>query len=273
MFLMKNPSSKIGFLLVLINLLIAIPSKAGDGLALWSSASVEKKLAKGLDVDFETEYRLYDNLSQTDRFSIGTSVSYRLYRNSAKTLSVKADLGYNFLKTYNESSITLKNIENNFQEYNEDEDYYLNKHRGYTSLSTQYEIGRFSFSIRERYQFTYNDSIAVKETKYRYSSSLDKLYPKETVEEYKSAKKRNVLRSRFEIDYDMPGFKFNPFASIELFNDIDNGLNLDKTRYSVGGNCSLAKVHSLKIYYVYQNNQDDDEPSGSAIGISYGYEF
>lgn len=271
---MKYPSSKIGFLLALMgSILITAPSMAGDGIALWSSAGIEKKLTKGLNMDFETEYRLLDDLSQMDRFTIGTSVSYRLYRNTAKTLSVKADLGYKFLKTYNESSITLKGIDNGFQEYNEDEDYYLNKHRGFTSLSAQYEIGRFSFSIRERYQFTFNDSIAVNETKYRYSTSFDKLIPEETVVEYKSAKKKNVFRSRFEADYDIPGFKVNPYASIELFNDIDNGLQLEKTRYIIGGSCSLAKVHSLKIYYVYQNNQDDDEPSGSAIGISYGYEF
>lgn len=270
---MKYPSSKTGFLLALMSLLIAVPSMAGDGLALWSSAGIEKKLAKGLSADFETEYRLCNDLSQMDRFTIGASVSYRLYRNPAKTFNVKADLGYKFLKTYNESNITLKNIVNGYQEYNEDEEYFLNKHRAYTSLSAQYEIGRFSFSLRERYQFTYNYSVAVKETKYRYSSSFGKLMPSETIEEYKSAKKINVLRSRFEADYDIPGFKINPFASIELFNDLDNGLNLEKTRYTIGGTYSFAKDHSLKIYYVYQNNQDDDEPGGSAIGISYGFEF
>lgn len=271
---MKYISSKIEFLLAFTgSLLIVVPSMAADGLALWSSAGIEKNLAKGLNMDLEAEYRLYDNFSQMDRFTIGTSISYRLYRNPAKTFNIKADLGYKFLKTYNEPGITLKDINNGFQEYNEDEAYYLNKHRGFTSLSAKYETGRFSFSIRERYQFTYNDSIAVLETKYRYSSALDGLYPTEKVEEYKSAKTKNIWRSRFEMDYDIPNFKLNPFASIEFFNDVDNGLSLEKIRYIFGGSCSLAKVHSLKIYYVYQNNSDDDEPNGSAIGISYGFEF
>ena len=53
----------------------------------WVSVGAEKKLLKGLEIGVDAEYRLSDNLKRTDRWSVGASVSYRVFRNQSKSIS------------------------------------------------------------------------------------------------------------------------------------------------------------------------------------------
>ena len=86
--------------------------------------------------------------------------------------------------------------------------YYQHEKRGweyrqryYFYATGMYKIDRFRFSIRERFQSTYRNG--VKETAKR---ANPKLY----------------LRSRFEVEYDIRKSKFAPFASVEMFNTLND---------------------------------------------------
>lgn len=258
-----------------------------NGVGLWSSIGVEKSISKGFNADIEIEYRVRDNFSHTDRWTIGTGLSYRLYRNSAKTFTIKADLGYKYMNVWNAEKRSDKDLyvhpdaDYTFLEYNIDEAYDIAKHRGYVSLSASYELGRFKFGLRERYQTTYNGEKQVMEHKFRYDETpvdgdtdgIEGSIVKTSELELKEAKTSNTLRSRLSIDYDIPNFKFNPFCTIELFNNLNNRMILDKTRYIIGGEYKYKKVHIFKLYYQYQNLVSDDEPNNSVIGFNYKFEF
>ncbi len=251
---------------------------AESNFGIWTSAGVEKKIASGVSANFETEYRMHNQVEVTDRFGFSTGLSYRLYRNKRKTFSVKCNLDYSFIRSLEPSSITLKNIVpdkegNNIQEYNEDDAFWRSKHRGSLSLSAGLKLSRFRISLRERYRLTYYDGQYVKETRYRYSYVFDKLIAREEEIELKSAKQLNVLRSRMQIYYDIPSFKINPFTSIEFFNDIDNSLKLYKTRWRIGGGYTYNKTHNFVVYYQFQNVSDQEEPGRHVVGVGYVFEI
>lgn len=259
----------------------------GEGIGFWSSIGAEKKIAKGFNADFEVEYRMRDNFNHTDRWTVGAGLSYRLYRNEDKTFSVKADMGYKYMNVWNAEERDDKDlyvhpdVDYTFQEYNLDEAYNITKHRAYVSLSASYELGRFKFGLRERYQMTYNDKIQVMEHKYRYNEAIVEgdtdgipgSITKESELEWKDAKTSNVFRSRFSIDYDIPNFKINPYCSVELFNNLNKNFALNKTRYIIGGEYTYKKVHSFKLYYQYQDQKSGDDPNSSVIGFNYKFEF
>ena len=267
---------------------LAISAQESEGVGLWTSIGAEKKIAKGFNADMEVEYRMRDNFNHTDRWTIGAGLSYRLYRNEAKTFSIKADAGYKYMNVWNAEEVTLKDLEYpdipnyTFQEYNLDEAYNIVKHRTYVSLSASYEVGRFKFGWRERYQMTYNDSIKVMEYRYRYdeekyveggADDVTDGIVKTGVYEWKDAKISNVLRSRISIDYDIPNFKVNPYCSLELFNNLNKNLALNKIRCIVGGAYTYKKVHNFKLYYQYQDQKSGDDPNSSVIGFNYKFEF
>lgn len=259
----------------------------GEGIGFWSSIGAEKKIAKGFNADFEVEYRMRDNFNHTDRWTVGAGLSYRLYRNEDKTFSVKADMGYKYMNVWNAEERDDKDlyvhpdVDYTFQEYNLDEAYNITKHRAYISLSASYELGRFKFGLRERYQMTYNDKIQVMEHKYRYNEAIVEgdtdgipgSITKESELEWKDAKTSNVFRSRFSIDYDIPNFKVNPYCSVELFNNLNKNFALNKTRYIIGGEYTYKKVHSFKLYYQYQDQKSGEDPNSSVIGFNYKFEF
>ena len=86
-------------------------------------------------------------------------------------------------------------------------------------------------------------------------------------------KGKNVLRSRFQVSYDIPHWKFDPFANMELFND-DEGIS--KTRYPVGVHYKYKKKHVVALTYRHQDvnsNDDDSEVNSHLLGLSYKYKF
>lgn len=269
-------------------MLLAAPLLAqGDDLGAWLSVGVDKRIAKGLSADIEAEYRLQDHLHQTDRWAVGASLSYRLYRNKAKTFDVKADAGAKLMRLYVPENMVMKDsvfvwdelLDNDVfkgQEYNTDDAYTVSKFRATASVSASVEAGRFKISLRERYQYTGNDSVAVTERKWRYSAKDGQVAerPDKADTEWKATNnRRHVLRSRLQLDYNIPNCKVDPYVSAELFNDLKDGLSLQKIRYLGGLEYKLNKVHQFKFYYAYQHNSDDDEPGGHIVGLSYGYSF
>ena len=129
------------------------------------------------------------------------------------------------------------------------------RHRYYFFATGSYRINRFTVSLRERFQSTYR--VGVKETSKR---ANPKLY----------------LRSRLEVKYDIRNCKFEPFASVELYNTLNDpqGNKMNKLKYTAGSKYKLNKRNSLQLYYRYVNFKDDDEGNGKhMIGLGYSYKF
>ena len=251
---------------------------------LRSSIGVEKKIAKGFDAGLEARYHQTDNFQSTDRWSIGFTLSKRLYRNDAKTFNVKASVGYKYMNVYHAWSTKYKgdltNVEDgldpqyyllNFHNFNLSNSYIDSRDRATVSLQASYEIGRFKIALRECYQYTYTDSVTYTKERYRYKN--DQWKPVEIVQDGKSASQSQMLRSKISLDYNIPHWKYDPFISYELFNSIDNGFKADKSRITAGVEFSFNKKHNFDLAYMWQNQHDDDEPAGSFICIGYKFDF
>ena len=240
----------------------------------WFSVGLEKKIVSGLSLEAEGEYRTCDHFSRTDRWGAGLSLTYRVYRNESKTFDIKTAVGAKYLKSYYPGEITLKDMDHGFQEYNSKPDYNVDKFRATASVAASQKLGRFKISLRERYQYTGNDSVCIIESKWRYDKHTGGLEERETEEDWKARNnRRHSFRSRLQISFDTPSFFIDPYVSAELCNDLKDNFRVQKVRYLFGLDCELAKSHDIKLYYMYQNHADEDEPGGHVIGLSYCFEF
>lgn len=264
-------------------ILLSLPALAETNWGLRGNIGIEKKITKGFDVSLDARYHQTDNFSSTDRWSVGLSLGKRLYRNEAKTFTLKAGLGYKYLNVYNGWSTKYKgslayyedNLDpqyyiDNGQSFNLSNSYVDTRHRATASLQTAVELGRFKISLRESYQYTHTDSVEFTKDKYRYKNEA---WTINTETDGKSASDKQVLRSRIGIDYNIPNWKYDPFVSYELFNGIDDGFKSQKSRITAGVDFSFNKKHNFEVAYMWQNQHDDDEPAGSFICLSYKFEF
>ena len=272
------------FIIALFAILIPLTAMSETNWGLRSNIGIEKSISKGFDASLDFRYHQTDNFKNTDRWSVGVSVDKRIYRNKAKTFNVKAGLGYKFMNVYNGWTTKYKDdyegIEDNLDpqyytdngyDFNLNNSYVDSRHRVTTSLQASAELGRFKISLREAYQFTHTDSAEYSKDKYRFKNgAFDHM---ETVTDGKSASNKNVLRSKINIDYNIPHWKYDPFVSYELFNGIDDGFKTDKSRITAGVEFSFNKKHNFEVAYMWQNQHDDDEPAGSFICLGYKFEF
>lgn len=287
------------FLLSTVGLcFLSLCVSAQTNWGLRSGIGVEKKITKGLEAGVDVKYYQTDNFRNTDRWSIGLSLNKRLYRNEAKTFSVKAGLGYKYMTVYHDWSTKYKDdadgvenklepqfyINNNY-DFNLKNSYADTRHRITASLQAALELGRFKISLREAYQFTHTDSATYSVDKYRHTDGqtdwASKGYTSIPGTEYfirydnsvKAASDKRVLRSRINVDYDIPNWKYDPFVSYEIFNGIGDGFKTEKSRITAGVEFSFRKMHNFEVAYMWQNQHDDDEPAGSFICLSYKFDF
>lgn len=230
-------------------LCVAQPMSAqSDDFGIWTSIEVKKKLTSRLSASVEGEYRTRDGVSETDRWAGSVGVDYKLFS------WLKASAGYTYIYNHEDDRETNKgNIVSS---------YWQSKHRFNVSLTGSVEWNRFTFSLRERWQYTYRPE------KYVSKYASDGVTAKD--DELVNGKGKNVLRSRIGVDYDIRKCPINPFASCELYHS-DSGL--EKTRWTVGAEYKLSKKHAFELYYRYQDKDDDDETNGHVLGIGYRFKF
>ena len=255
-----------------------------DDFSALMSVGIDKKIASGLSAEFVAEYPIRQDQKQ---WSLSGNLSYRLYRNKAKTFDIKADAGLKFSRIYKPEEKIMKDSVFSWDEnlgqdvfrgqtFNVNDSYDYSRFKAFASVSLSYELGRFKFALRERYQFTWNDSVSIVSHRWRYDKSSRQISERPDKAETKwkaTDNRRHVLRSRLQIGYDIPKCKVDPYASAELFNDLKNGFCIQKTRFTAGVECKIRKVHVLKLYYYYQHEPDDEEPGGHVAGLSYCYNF
>ena len=178
---------------------------------------------------------------------------------------------------------------------NVDAAYWTARHRATASLTGSFKLGRFKFSLRERYQYTYRMAAECDRVRWYYDP-YSAMFPDLELPEYylddqplngdgtpnedysyrtdiKDAKSDHKLRSRLQVSYNIKGFPFEPFVEVEVYNELDKAFALDKVRYTVGTEYKINKKNKLKVYYRYQDYADIDEVNGHVLGLGYAFEF
>jgi len=138
---------------------------------------------------------------------------------------------------------------------NHDVEYWELRNRYIAYLVGSYDIERFSLSLKEKFQQT-NRMVAD-------SSKSNPIY---------------VIRSKFEVSYNIKGLPITPYANIELFYSLNepDGLYpsttkmISETRYNVGLEYSLLKNLDIEAGYLYcvEKGWDEDvrDINGNKVG-------
>lgn len=250
---------------------------AQSDFGIWTSIDASTKLNKKLELSFEGEYRTQDNSSMTERVSGAVHLSYK---NKAIPF-LKADVGYSYMYMNYPADTEIKyekdanGMSTDVPSHkNVDEAYWTARHRATASLTGSFKWNRFKFSLRERYQFTYRMPAECQRERYGYHKFFEAWDDiPETMTDHKPAKSDHKLRTRLQVSYDIRKCPFEPYAEVELYNQLDNALAYDKIRYTVGTEYKINKDNKLKIFYRFQDYADIDEVSGHILGLGYSFEF
>ena len=263
---------------------------AQSDFGVWTSVEGSTKLNKKLELSLEGEYRTQDMSTMTERVSGAVNLSYK-DKNFLPFL--KADVGYTYMymQYMGETEVKYQTDEDGLltdvpKHMNVDAAYWTARHRATASLTGSFKWGRAKFSLRERYQYTYRMAAECARERWYYDpfhtitgSPEYYLDTDPESEDYsymtdeKKAKSDHKLRTRLQVSYDIKKCPFEPFAEIEIYNQLDNTFALDKVRYSVGTEYKINKQNKLKVYYRYQDYADIDEVSGHVLGLGYAFEF
>ena len=238
-----------------ITLLTVLSTLAGGTVAnaqsIWTEVEAGKKIARGFSASVELEHRTTDGVDGTARWAAGASVDYKVIK------PLKLSLGYTLIMQHQESRIlnSGKVLEA----------YWQPKHRGYLSVTGSLNIGRFELSLRERYQYTY-----------RTAKNVDRFLDDGITpagHKWVPGKSRHTLRSRLQAEYSKKKCPFMPYVSVEVYNDLAEGMDLDQMRYTAGCDYRFNKHHTVGLSYRFVDKSSDDEPSGHVIGVSYSFKF
>ena len=204
---------------------------------LWTSVEIKKKFKNGLSLSLEEEYKMRDNFSKTDKFETTIDLSW-------KPLS--------FLK----GGIAYCRIDYNHPSNNSNPtEYWELRHRYIAYLMGIYDIGRFSLSLREKFQQTYRVGV---------NANVNKSNP------------TNIIRSKFEVDYNIRKSPFKPFASVEVYYALNepDGIQdpaatkmVTEIRNAIGVEYSIKKNLAIEAGYLYCMEKDWDK---DALGNNMG---
>ena len=198
---------------------------------LWTSVDIKKKFKYGLSLSLSEEYKMKYNFSNTDKLESTIDLSW-------KPLS--------FLK----GGVAYCRID----KYQQDNTWEL-RHRYIAYLMGLYELGRFNFSLKEKFQQTNRVGV---------EANVNKSNP------------TNVIRSKFELDYNIKKSPFTPYASVEVFyslNEPDGVQNptatkmITEIRNAIGVEYSIMKDLAVEAGYLYciENGWEKD-----ALGNNIG---
>lgn len=230
--------------LILIAQCSLISAYAGDDFGIWGEMRAEKGLGTRWDVGAEMEYRSRDNLTSSDRWGFGIDASYKI------TPWLKATAGYVLLRDHKYTDQSMY------------ADYWGTRHRFNMTLTSSITWNLFTFSLRERWQYTYRPE----KTAQRYYTDTGD----DAGEKTYSGKGKNVWRNRIQLKMKLSN-TFRPYVNAESY----VATSLEKMRYNVGTEIVLDKHNSFDVKYIYQHKcgTGDGEYDRHVIGIGYTYQF
>lgn len=264
-------------------LLLAAPTFAQrDEFGSWLEVEAEKKITKRIDLTLGLGMRANDNLGEVSRANAVVSGSYKVcdYLKIGATYQYISDLSRGEVKE------DFKKSNNKFNGYNVDEAFHRTKHRLSFDLSSKVKVGRFTFSLRERYQFTHNVSKDIERIRYRDDATTMQgfngdTYPfggynwitREVDEDHKNHKNGHLLRSRIGVEYDIPKCPLTPFATYEIKTSLQDGGATEETRLIVGTDWKLNKKNTLSVAYVFNDGHYSNDANIHALSIGYKFKF
>ncbi|MBP3227955.1 MAG: DUF2490 domain-containing protein [Bacteroidaceae bacterium] len=291
-------------LLLFLALLPALALQAqSDDFGLWTGIGFDKNINKQWTVGAGTDLRFEDNVSKVTRAGFDVGVTYKPFK------FLRLGLGYAYMRdrVAGETAVNYSTDDTgaSYQNgYNADPSFRRDKNRVYFQATGRYKLGRFTFSLRERLQYTHFQPAQYTRTKYRnceltedealiyeltgepvytltdngttrYFSQQPEAfnggyYASETADRLKHSKHKLYLRSRLQAAYNIKGLPLEPYASFEVSNNLREGFALEKRRWTVGLDYTLQKRHTFGLAYIYSNGADDDN-SGNlhAVQVSY----
>ena len=189
-------------MIMLFTLAMTLPMAAQEDtdMGLWMTAGAQKKINKQWSVTGEAEYRLRDDFSASDRWTIGLSTTYKPYK------WLKLHAGYKFMRDNNEEEYSYHK-DGSVNKYTPS--YWNTKHRLYAGATGTLKMNNWNLSLRERWQYTLKRPTTVQ----RYDEDDEAWEDKE-----KKGGGKNVLRSRLQLSYDFKSVGIEPFVSAELYN-------------------------------------------------------
>lgn len=253
-----------------------------DDYGLWLDMAAQKNFSKKLSATLEADLRGENQLRDLTRASIGLGLGYK----PTKWLSLGA--GYSFIADYNlsETKVWIGKNSGKFKGYKVDDAYWRNKHRATVDVTGSLPLGRFTLSLRERYQYTHFVAATTDRTEYsgeitntdgftgeKYAFNNKYFSSMERTDDRKAAKDRHYLRSRIGLEYNIHHCNWTPYATYEFSNDLSNSLHLDKQRLTVGTELKVGKQHRFDFAYVFTHGMDDDNSNNNLHVLSIGYKF
>lgn len=255
--------NKIFFSLIGLMLLGTDSISAQSDFGIWTSVGANKKINKQWSVSFGAEWRTRQVFGRNERWSAGLETSYKA------TNWLKVSVGYDLLYDYNEKTTFHDEPEDMgkafYMKPNKYAAYWGVRHRLHTDLTGDVDFGRWNIQLRERWQYTYRPEKTIAE---RYDYDDDEMDGKPKTY---AGKGSNLLRSRLQVAYNVPGVKLEPYANVEIY----NRPQIDKTRYTTGIEWKIGKKHELDLYYRYQYSHDEEDliPHNHILGIGYQFNF
>ncbi|MBQ9357070.1 MAG: DUF4956 domain-containing protein, partial [Prevotella sp.] len=234
--------------------MVATPALAqSDDFGIWTEASLEKKVNSWLSVDAGLELRTRDDgFGDIDRWSFNVGGSVKLLP------WLKASLGYTLIDDNNHR------VNTSGKKY---ADYWGLRHRVNLSLTASQQFGRFTASLRERWQYTYRPEQTV--DRYWNIDDDDHDYGTLADTHVYSGKATNKWRQRLQLRYKATK-QWRPFVSVE---STIGGSGLDKMRYAVGTELRIDKQNSFDFSYMYQHSYKDGDNEGNRHVLGLGYTF
>ncbi|MGN0202640.1 MAG: DUF2490 domain-containing protein [Candidatus Cryptobacteroides sp.] len=236
------------------------------------SAGIDKKIIKGLHVNFEEELRL-DGLSSLDKSFTSLGLSYKICP------YLKVGVGYSAIAARREDDLNPGSKTWDW------------RHRGTFDLTGMYRTGGWKFSLRERFQATcktrsvnlWEQPQTALALKSRIKVSY--LFYKSGLEPYASFEHRLLLNGA---EWDSRSTDIYEYTNSSYIGHSDVYTN--RLRGELGLKWEISKKNAVEIYWLYDDITDKEidakkskpilkEPvcktgsSYTAIGIGYTFSF
>jgi hypothetical protein len=256
--------------------IVAAQVPTTDKWGSWTGVSLSKKLDRRWSLNAELELRTQNAMKNMDRWTAEVGTDYRLGKH------IELGLSYSYLYSYKMAEWKAKYDGTDLEGYNVTHAYWLPKHRLSADITGEKKLGRWTFSLRERLQFTHSAGTSAAKDRMRYYGATDSLYNKNLYDrslEYNdtvndiSAKNKLYLRSRVMAEYNIPDSPITPYVSYELYNDMKHGMDFVKGRIAAGMEWKINKHNSIDAGYRYVNSHDDDDTDANIISITYKLKF
>lgn len=269
--------------------LCSAPALAQSHFGLWTELGAEREISKRFAIEAGAEFRAENDLKTAARWSGSLGASYKLL----PWLKAGAAYTYIYSRSLEEAKRNYKKDGVTLNGWNVDHGFWRQRHRAHFDLTGKWEIGRFTLSLRERYQYTHYMAADARRDKYRDVLTPPAGVPEgawtppEGSHEYggefwgdcefgtidaKESKNKHYLRSRLAVEYNIRHCPLTPGASVELNNNLSDGLHLDKKRVMAGVEWKITKKHRLSLDYLFQTGADDDD-EGDLHAVKVGYKF